>query len=177
MHSFADEPHDLGALTPNRPPRSDVARKPSCAALKSKLRNAGLSPTRQRLVLAAFIFDGGDRHMTAEMLYEQAVDANAQLSLGTVYNTLNQFAQAGLLRKVAIPEPRTWYDTNTGPHFHVYVEETGELFDIPPNRLSVYAPKMAPPGYEMIGVDLLVRGHTRTDAVGPEPAAPTADAQ
>src|SRR5574340_256514 len=67
--------------------------------LRSKLSGAGLRPTRQRLRLGWLLFGGGDRHVTAERLYEEALAARAPISLATVYNTLNQFTSAGLLKE------------------------------------------------------------------------------
>ncbi|HAJ48300.1 MAG TPA: transcriptional repressor, partial [Alphaproteobacteria bacterium] len=55
-----------------------------------KLRAAGLRPTRQRLALSTLLFDGPDRHVTAEALHDEARTAGFDLSLATVYNTLHQ---------------------------------------------------------------------------------------
>ncbi len=65
-----------------------------CREALEGLRSAGLSPTRQRLGLAKLLFDGDDRHVTAEMLYGEALRARVRVSLATVYNTLKQFTDA-----------------------------------------------------------------------------------
>ena len=39
-------------------------------ALRAKLKDAGLRPTRQRMALGLLLFAKGDRHLTAEKLYE-----------------------------------------------------------------------------------------------------------
>lgn len=70
--------------------------------VKSMLREVGLRPTRQRMALGWMLFGKGDRHVTAEMLYEEAVKAKVTVSLATIYNTLHQFTDAGLLRQVAV---------------------------------------------------------------------------
>jgi len=54
------------------------------------LQAAGLRPTRQRMALGWLLFGKGARHLTAEMLYEEATLAKVPVSLATVYNTLNQ---------------------------------------------------------------------------------------
>lgn len=66
------------------------------------LREAGLRPTRQRLMLGEFLFSNGGRHVTADMIYTQAAAANMPISRATVYNTLNQFTEAGLLRQIGV---------------------------------------------------------------------------
>ena len=68
--------------------------------VEAMLREAGLRPTRQRVVLAELLFAQGDRHMTAEMLHSEGAQASLQVSLATVYNTLNLFARLGLLREI-----------------------------------------------------------------------------
>ena len=54
--------------------------------LAEKLRGAGLRPTQQRLALAQLLFENGDRHVCAEDLHAEAVDARVAVSLaGSAY--------------------------------------------------------------------------------------------
>src|ERR1700674_3770853 len=64
--------------------------------VKTMLRSVGLRPTRQRMALGWILFGKGDRHLTAEMLYEEANKAKVPVSLATIYNTLHQFTDVGL---------------------------------------------------------------------------------
>src|SRR6266699_6953309 len=82
--------------------RRDVLNGCPWHDVKSMLRDVGLRPTRQRLALGWLLFAKGDRHLTAEMLHEDAMRARFPVSLATVYNTLNQFTDVGLLREVAV---------------------------------------------------------------------------
>ena len=75
------------------------------------LQAAGLRPTRQRMALGWLLFGKGARHLTAEMLYEEATLAKVPVSLATVYNTLNQLTDAGLLRQVSVDGTKTYFDT------------------------------------------------------------------
>src|SRR4051812_14027576 len=70
--------------------------------VKTMLRKVSLRPTRQRMALGWLLFGKGDRHITAEMLYEEASKAKVPVSLATIYNTLHQFTEVGLLRQVAV---------------------------------------------------------------------------
>ena len=47
-------------------------------------------------------FEGGDRHVTADQLHAEAAAAGVRVSLATIYNTLNQFTSAGVLREVVV---------------------------------------------------------------------------
>jgi Fur family transcriptional regulator, iron response regulator len=124
--------------------------------LRGKLRRANLRPTRQRIALGWLLFGKGDRHVTAEALYEEAVGMKVPVSLATVYNTLHQFTQAGLLNEIAVDGSRTYFDTNTSPHHHFLIEETSALFDIP-GGVSVAGLPVAPEGTEIARVDVIVR--------------------
>ena len=126
-------------------------------SVAEKLRIVGLRPTRQRLALARMLFDGCDRHISAERLHAEALSAKVDVSLATIYNTLHQFKDAGLLREVAIEGERSYYDTNTSNHFHFLDEETGELSDIDPDALSIAGIPEAPAGRQIDRIDVIVR--------------------
>ena len=123
----------------------------------NKLRDAGLRPTRQRVALANLLFCEGDRHVSAERLHEEAVLANVPVSLATVYNTLNQFTDAGLLREVAVDGARTLFDTNTPNHYHFYIEADGSLVDIESDELKVVGIPEVPEGTDISRIDVIVR--------------------
>ncbi|MCW5771284.1 MAG: transcriptional repressor [Rhodospirillaceae bacterium] len=127
------------------------------AELLQRLRAAGLRPTRQRLALARLLFGKGDRHLTADELHAEAEAEGVGVSLATVYNTLNQFTAAGLLRGVAVEAGRAYFDTNTTDHHHFYYETSGRLVDIPAERLEVSGVPAAPGGTEVARVDVIVR--------------------
>lgn len=125
--------------------------------IRRKLDEAGLRPTRQRLELAAILFGAGHRHVTAEQLLAEAVKEGVSVSNATIYNTINQFTEAGLLRQVALDGSKTYFDTNTAAHHHFYAEDEGMLMDIPPGQMLVTGVPEAPPGTEVAGVDVIVR--------------------
>ncbi len=125
--------------------------------MSEKLRTAGMRPTRQRVALGELLFKNGDRHVCAEILHEEAVEHKIPVSLATVYNTLNQFRDAGLLREVALVGTRVYFDTNMSDHQHFYLEDKAELFDIPNSSVSVSGIPEAPEGMEIAGVDIVVR--------------------
>jgi Fur family iron response transcriptional regulator len=121
------------------------------------LRSIGLRPTRQRLALSWVLFAKGSRHLTAEMLYEEAIRAGVPVSLATVYNTLNQLTGAGLLRQVSVDGTRTYFDTNVTAHQHYYFEDDRELADIPNPHLVFERMPGMPDGYEISRIDMIVR--------------------
>jgi len=122
-----------------------------------RLRKAGLRPTRQRVALADLLFAKGDRHLTAEELHEEAVVVGVPCSLATVYNTLHQFTEAGLLRVLSLETAKTYFDTNVSDHHHFVVEGCNSVLDIPVGNISVSDLPEAPEGMEITHVDVVIR--------------------
>lgn len=129
----------------------------SSAVVTARLRHAGLRPTRQRVELASLLFKDCDRHVTAESLHDEVSGAGMKVSLATVYNTLHQFTEAGLLRQVIVDAARSYFDTNTGDHQHFFLESEGMLIDIPGETIAVAGVPAPPPGLSVDRVDVVVR--------------------
>ena len=127
------------------------------AIVLARLRSVGLRPTRQRLALARLLLENGDRHITAEQLHGEAVGADIQVSLATVYNTLHQFTEAGLLREVVVEPGRSYFDTNTTDHHHFFCDADGRLQDIPGEDVMVSGFPLPPLGTEICRVDVIIR--------------------
>jgi Fur family iron response transcriptional regulator len=125
--------------------------------IRSRLQAAGLRPTRQRLALGELLFGGCDRHVSAEMLHAEAIAAGSKLSLATVYNTLHQFTEAGLLRELAVDGAKVYFDTNTSNHNHFYVEHEGRLVDIEGGSVRVEGIPEPPAGMRICHIDVVVR--------------------
>lgn len=138
---------DVGPIHPTR----------SVVNVSARLRDAGLRPTRQRCSLASLLFGQGDRHISAEILHEEANKAGVRVSLATIYNTLHQFQQAGMLRELAIEGQRSYFDTNTSNHNHFYIEDLGQLIDIPGDAVRVDGLPEAPEGMRISHIDVVVR--------------------
>lgn len=139
--------------------RTPVGRQAGCPFydIYQKLDRAGVRPTRQRLALAWLIFANGDRHVTADMLHEEAARAHFSVSLTTVYSTLFQFAELNLLREFAVDGTKTYFDTNTSDHHHFYVEDGKDLIDIPAPAMNLLGLPPPPMGYEVRRINILVR--------------------
>ncbi len=134
----------------------DPSRVYDMRDIREMLTRAGLRPTRQRLALAELLFGNGDRHVTAEALYQEARVQRHPPSFATIYNTLHQFAEHGLVREIALYGSKLWYDTKTGPHYHFYYEDRDELVDIPDELIPLFSIE-PPAGTEIAGVDVVIR--------------------
>lgn len=130
---------------------------PALKDIKNRLSGMGLRPTRQRVSLAELLFRTGDRHVTAERLHEEATAEGILVSLATVYNTLHQFTEAGLLRSFAVDGQKTYFDTNISDHHHFYCEWNGQILDMPGGDLVIAGVPNPPSGTEVVRVDVVVR--------------------
>jgi Fur family iron response transcriptional regulator len=127
-----------------------------CEVVK-QLRNAGLRPTRQRVALATIILGGDLNHISAEALHAATRKGCSQLSLATVYNTLEAFVGVGLIRRIAITSRQALYDQRGGDHHHFLIEGENRLMDVPEGTMALVGLPQAPPGFQVIGVDVVVR--------------------
>jgi len=139
------------------PERTQIGKACSADDIAGMLRDAGLRPTRQRIALGEILFAKGDRHVTAEALFDEARQAGVPVSLATIYNTLHQFTGAGLLRAIAVDTTRTYFDTNTGNHHHFFLETSEEVVDMPDGFIRVENLPTPPEGFEVSRVDVIVR--------------------
>lgn len=120
------------------------------------LKKAGLRTTRQRLAIGKYLFSE-NRHVTAEQLYEEIAKENTNLTLATVYNTLHQFAEAGLIRELTVESGRSYFDSNTSDHHHYFFVGEQRVEDIPSDQLEITKLPDPPPGKKIAEVVVLVR--------------------
>ena len=123
----------------------------------NKLRAVGLRPTRQRIALGKLLFGTRNRHVTAETLLAEATEANIKVSLATVYNTLHQFTNSGLLREIVVDLNRCYFDTNTAEHHHFFYEENNRLEDIHSDDIIISKLPPLPAGKNLRRVDVVIR--------------------
>ncbi len=121
-----------------------------------RLREAGIRPTKPRMGVMRAIREGGRRHLSPDSLHRELADTGIRMSLATVYNTLKQFADAGLLRRVGVGD-RTWFCTNTSEHHHFFDEVTGRIEDVLGDQPRVIDLPPPPLGMSILGVDVVIR--------------------
>ena len=121
------------------------------------LVESGIRPTKIRRAIAGLLFDGRDKHVTVEDVIDMAKSAAIKTSVASVYNTLNQFASAGLLRRVVIDQGKAFFDTNLGAHHHFYFEDEDRLEDIDEQSVIVQNLPKTPDGRKIKSIDITVR--------------------
>jgi len=97
-----------------------------------RLRTSGLRPTKQRVEICKILFDRKETfHFTIDRL-KKIIEKNikSKISLATVYNTVHAFKNNGYLKEISLHGNKTFFDTNSENHHHLYDQETGDLLDI-----------------------------------------------
>ena len=123
------------------------------------LENYNIRPTKQRMVLAKLLFEKGRRHISAEELYDEVKKDDRKISLATIYNTLKQFTDIGLLREINIDQKKSIYCTNHDPHYHLYIEDENKIIDIPQKNIDLNIPQI-PACLSLHNIDVIVRINT-----------------
>lgn len=103
----------------------------------SKLSNSSLKLTRQRQELIDLLFLNGNAHFTAEDVHQMIIEKKKNISLATIYNCLNQFTKAGILKTVKTAYDKIYFDTNTDPHHHFFHKANNKLEDIEINKIGI----------------------------------------
>ena len=125
--------------------------------IEKLLDKAELRQTKQRTQLAKMLFQAENRHFTAEQLHKEARTAGGTVSLATIYNTLHQFRTAGLLRQVIVEPGKVYFDTNTEPHHHFYIEDDGELLDVERSEIEISTLPEIPKDCAIQETDVIIR--------------------
>lgn len=121
----------------------------------NKLKEAGVTPTVQRIDIANIIF-AKDQHLSAEQILQKVNKNKATVSKATVYNTLGLFAEKGLVNEVLVDASKVFYDSNVTRHFHFYNDDTNELIDIPADKIQVDQLPKLPAGTTAANVEIIV---------------------
>ncbi len=126
------------------------------------LENNGIRATKQRRVLAKIIFEKGKRHISAENLFDELKKEERKISMATVYNTLKQFTNLGLIREIVVDQNKSLYCNNNQSHYHLYIEDEGKVIDIPTKNIDLDIPSI-PACLQLHDIDVIVRIRTLKD--------------
>ena len=122
------------------------------------LRAAGYRVTPQRLVIHRTLAEL-DRHVGAEELLEAVAERLPNVSLPTVYATLEALEEAGLVRRVAAGRARALYDSRPADHHHLVCRRCGAVEDLDAEvALDRVLASAAERGFAIDGAEVVVHG-------------------
>ncbi len=122
------------------------------------LRAAGYRVTSQRLLIHQTLVELG-RHVSAEELLGAVAERLPNVSLPTVYASLDALEEAGLVRRVAAGRGRALYDSRPVDHHHLVCRRCGAVEDldapVPLDRALASAKRE---GFAVDGAEVVVHG-------------------
>ena len=124
--------------------------------LIDRLRDRGWRLTAQRRVIAEAM-DGEHVHLAADEVLDRARRALPEVSLATVYNTLNELVEMGELLELAHSDGRKRYDPNVAdPHHHLVCTGCGRMLDVTAG--TPVLPTEQRHGFDLVDVEVTFRG-------------------
>ena len=124
--------------------------------VQERLKLYGLRPTRARTRIGMMLLDK-PKHLSAEQVHLKLKQKGYTISKATVYNTLNAFAECGIVSEVTIDPSRTYYDSTTKHHHHFYNVDTGQLMDIATDDICVENIPRLPDNTEIQDLEIVVK--------------------
>jgi Fe2+ or Zn2+ uptake regulation protein/O6-methylguanine-DNA--protein-cysteine methyltransferase len=119
------------------------------------LREKGLRSTPQRRAILGAFIGGRTEHLSSEEVHARATLVLPDLSRATVYATLAEFAELGLIGAVGAAEP-VRYETNTDTHDHFRCRLCLRLFDLERGRRV--PDSIVPAGFNVERIEVRAEG-------------------
>ena len=114
---------------------SAVIRNDSRLTMKNKndfIRQAkekGLKMTPQRLAIIDALIENYKAHPGAALIYEAVRKRARRVSLSTVYATLKEFSENGLIRQMEFDRMENRYDLDFLDHVNLVCDRCGKIID------------------------------------------------
>jgi len=122
------------------------------------LRKAGLKVTQPRKLILELLDESRSRHLTADHIYRELIQAGEDIGLATVYRVLNQFEAAGLVVKHNFEGGQAFYELDSGEHHdHMVCVESGKVIEFSNSEIErLQAEIAAEHGYDIEDHSLVI---------------------
>ncbi|MBU3069282.1 ferric iron uptake transcriptional regulator [Aestuariicella sp. G3-2] len=123
-----------------------------------ELRKAGLKVTLPRVKILQMLEASDQRHLSAEDVYKQLMEADEDVGLATVYRVLTQFETAGLVERHNFDGGHSVFELDRGDHHdHMVCVETGKVIEFHNDEIEKLQVAIAEEhGYEITGHSLVL---------------------
>ena len=122
------------------------------------LRKVGLKVTQPRKLILELLDESHNKHLTADDIYRELIQAGEDIGLATVYRVLNQFEAAGLVVKHNFEGGQAYYELDSGEHHdHMVCVETGKVIEFSNSEIErLQAEIAAEQGYDIEDHSLVI---------------------
>jgi Fur family peroxide stress response transcriptional regulator len=127
----------------------------------NQCKELGIKVTPQRVAIYRELAKT-DQHPSAESIYKKIRDYYPNISLTTIYRTLETFEKLGLVSVVNILYNAARYDANLEPHHHLVCVECKKVEDYYDHTLGeLDFSKKTLANYKVLGYTILLNGICR----------------
>lgn len=134
--------------------------------LCAQLREQGRRVTPQRRAIIQVLLESNGTHPTAERIFTRVQSSMPDMSPATVYNTLRELTEIGVLLELDLGLGERLYDLNTADHAHLVCLGCGRVEDVEhDHELPVISLEQAR-GFQVVDRDLIFRGYCPTCVSG-----------
>jgi Fur family ferric uptake transcriptional regulator len=125
---------------------------------RQELRKAGLKITLPRLKILEILENTEQRHLSAEDIYKELLDAGEDIGLATVYRVLTQFESADLVTRHNFEGGHSVFELDDGEHHdHMVCVETGDVVEFVSEEIERLQHEIAERhGYELLDHSLVL---------------------
>lgn len=124
----------------------------------TELRKAGLKVTLPRVKILQILETSNQRHLSAEDVYKELLEADEDVGLATVYRVLTQFESAGLVERHNFDGGHSVFELDRGEHHdHMVCVDTGKVIEFHNEQIELLQQKIAKEhGYELVEHNLVL---------------------
>lgn len=125
---------------------------------RKELRKAGLKITLPRLKILEILEGVKDRHMSAEDIYKELLNAGEDIGLATVYRVLTQFEATGLVTRHNFEGGHSVFELDDGDHHdHMVCVDTGDVIEFVSDDIERLQHEIAEKhGFELVDHSLVL---------------------
>ncbi len=126
--------------------------------LCTQLRERGRRVTPQRRAIIQVLLEDAGTHPTAEQVFTRVQSEMPDISHATVYNTLHELAEVGMLLELDLGLGERRYDLYTQKHAHLVCLGCGRVEDVPYGDPPPLPPEYGR-GFQVVDYQGIFRGY------------------
>lgn len=141
-----------------------MSSNPPVRELERKCQDRGLRMTAQRRAVLQALAQSEDHPSVAE-IHSRASEADAAISIATVYRYMNVLETAGVIERHSFKSNSARYEASDGPpHDHLVDTESGEILEFRDDALEQMKAEIARTlGYELLDCRAVLYGRRLSD--------------
>lgn len=127
--------------------------------LCAQLRAQGRRVTPQRRAIIQVLLESDSMHSTAEQVFARVRDTMPDMSPATIYNTLHELVEMGVLSELELGLGERHYDLITADHAHLVCLGCKRVEDVPYDHEAFVLSTEHVHGFQIVDHRIMFRGY------------------